>query len=364
MNSKMKNFTVGPVTMAEEILTLGAEQIPYFRTPEFSKVMLENEKMILQVANAPEGSRAVFLTGSGTSGMEAAVINLFDKKDKVLVVNGGSFGKRFSDICETYGIPHEDIVLESGKSLKSNDLARFEGKGFTGLLVNIHETSTGVLYDASLLADFCRRNKLKFVVDAISSFLADELNMCALGATAVIIGSQKAIALPPGISVILLSPSGVACAQEPKSTPCYYLDLKSALKDGIRGQTPFTPAVQILLQMHRRLSLVLEKGIQSQIAHTRLIAEDFRRRIQGFPFQIASENCSNAVTPLCVLPECKLSAYEIFHILKDEYGIFVCPNGGALQDKIFRVGHIGALSISDNDVLIEALSDLKKKQRI
>ena len=90
----MLNFTVGPVMSSEEVLSIGAEQVPYFRTAEFSAVMLENEKYMLEYAKAPENSRAVFMTCSSTGSMEATVMNCFSKNDKVLVINGGSFGQR------------------------------------------------------------------------------------------------------------------------------------------------------------------------------------------------------------------------------------------------------------------------------
>ncbi|MBE6401604.1 MAG: alanine--glyoxylate aminotransferase family protein [Verrucomicrobia bacterium] len=360
----MRNFTVGPVAMSQDILNIGSEQIPYFRTAEFSKLMLENEAMILRAANAPAGSRAVFLTGSGTSGMEAAVVNLFDEDDKVLVVNGGSFGARFAEICRVYGIPHEEVKLSFGKQITANDLAPFENQGFTGLLVNIHETSTGVLYDAELLSAFCRRNNLKFVVDAISSFLADPFDMSKIGADAVIVGSQKAIALPPGISAVLLSSRACEVISLRERIRCFYLNLKEALKNGERGQTPFTPAVGILLQMHKRLSGILTRGVAEEIRKAKRLAQYFRERIANFPFVVASESCSNAVTSLRVLPECKSTAFEIFEILKNEYGIFVCPNGGDLRDSVFRVGHIGELTANDYEALFSAFEDMKSSGKI
>ena len=95
MATEMLNFTVGPVMGSDDILAIGAEQVPYFRTPEFSHMMLESERMVLKLAGAPEGSRAVFLTGSGTASMEASVAGLLGENDRALVVDGGSFGHRF-----------------------------------------------------------------------------------------------------------------------------------------------------------------------------------------------------------------------------------------------------------------------------
>ena len=354
----MLNFTVGPVMSCEEVRTIGAEQVPYFRTPEFSKIMFENENLMKKFAKADENARVVFLTGSGTAAMEAAVINVFDTKDKVLIVNGGSFGQRFVKICQIHQIPYTEIKLEIGKKLTQEMLDQYDGKDYTGFLVNIHETSTGVHYDPVMISEFCKKNNMFLLVDAISSFLADEFDMEKLGVDLMLTGSQKALACPPGISVIVLSEHAVQRVYE-KTPQCLYLDLKEALKNGERGQTPFTPAVGILRQIHAHL-LEIEKagGVEAETAKIASLAADFREKIKDMPFEIPSESMSNAVTPLHPL---NVSAYKIFETLKDEYHIWVCPNGGALAEKIFRVGHIGALTTDDNTSLVEALKDMQNR---
>ncbi|MBQ0070736.1 MAG: hypothetical protein KBS81_02585 [Spirochaetales bacterium] len=113
----MINFTVGPVQASDEILSIGSEQVPYFRTPEFSSLMKENERMMLEFADAPEKSRVVFLTGSGTAAMESTVMNLFREDDSLLVINGGSFGARFCQICDVHHYHYEAIRLSPGKTL-------------------------------------------------------------------------------------------------------------------------------------------------------------------------------------------------------------------------------------------------------
>lgn len=354
----MLNFTVGPVMSSETVLSIGAEQIPYFRTSEFSEIMFENERLIKKFANAGNNSRAVFITGSGTAAMEAAVINAFSEKDKLLVVNGGSFGQRFADICAIHNIPFEELRIDLGKTITAEMLEKYRGKGFTGLLVNIHETSTGVLYDIDIISKFCRENNIFLVVDTISSFLADEFDMQSSGTDIMIASSQKTLACPPGISIIVMSEKALERIEK-NNVQCMYLNIKTALKDGERGQTPFTPAVGILLQINARLKEIeANGGAEYAIKATENIAEDFRKKINGLPLEIVSERMSNAVTPLHPL---NVSANEIFFKLKDEYGIWICPNGGELRDKIFRVGHIGALTTDDNSKLVEAFRDLVKR---
>lgn len=357
----MLNFTVGPVMSNEDVREIGSKQVPYFRTPEFSELMLESEDLMNKLLNAPENSRCAFITGSGTASMEAVIMNVFTKEDNVLIVNGGGFGHRFVELCQLHEIPYESIDLEINKDITEDILKEYENKGFTGFLVNVHETSTGVHYNLDLISEFCSRNNLLLVVDAISSFLADEVDMSKNNIDVVIAGSQKALACPPGISIIALSPKAIERVEK-NSCKSMYLDLKNALKNGERGQTPFTPAVGILIQINARLNQIFaDGGVKAEIEKIGNIAENFREQIRDLPFEITSESLSNAVTPL---HPTTASADDIFHILKDEYDIWICPNGGDLKDTLFRVGHIGDLTIDDNNRLIEALKDMQKRNLI
>lgn len=354
----MLNFTVGPVMSSEAVRVVGAEQVPYFRTSEFSEVMFENERLVKQFAKADDNARVVFITGSGTASMEASVMNVFTPQDKVLVVNGGSFGHRFVQICQIHDIPYTEIIPEFGHDVTIEMLQPYEGQGFTGFLVNLDETSTGVLYDIQLISDFCKRNNIFLVVDSISSFLCDPFDMEALNVQVMITGSQKALACPPGISLIVLSEKAVERVNT-NQVKSLYFDLKDALKNGERGQTPFTCAVGILRQINIRLKEIeAAGGVESENRRIAELADDFRQKIKDLPFEIVSQSLPNAVTSLHPMTA---SAYDIFTILKDEYGIWICPNGGELKDKVFRVGHIGALTKEDNTTLVNAFKDLQSR---
>ena len=329
----MLNFTVGPVMSSKEVCSIGALQVPYFRTAEFSEIMLENEKYMLQYTKAPVGSKTVFMTCSSTGSMEAVIMNCFTPKDKVLIINGGTFGQRFVDICEIHEVPYVALELEHGRKLTKEKLYEYDDQDFTGLLVNVDETSTAVLYDTKMLGEFCKKNNLFFVCDCVSSFLADPFDMEECGADVMITGSQKVLACPPGISIIVLAPKGLERV-ESSNVRTMYFDLKNALKNQERGQTPFTPAVGILLQINERLKEIEKQG------------------------GVDSESPANGVTS--VHPT-TADAYEIFLKLKDEYGIWICPNGGEMKNTIFRVGHIGALSHDDNTTLVNAFKDLQKR---
>ena len=349
--------------LSDTVRAIGANQVPYFRTAEFSELMLENELLVKKFAHATDDSRVVFMTCSGSGGMETAIINTLTKADKALVINGGSFGERFVELLTLHEIPFTEIKLEHGKALKPEHLSPYEGQGYTAFLLQKHETSTGVHFDIQLVSEFCKRNHSFLIVDTISTFLADPFDMGALGVDVMITGSQKALACPPGIAVMALSPVALQRVENTKCC-CQYLDLKLALKNQERGQTPWTPAVGILLQIHTRLKEIdAAGGDASEIERTAKLAQYFRNKLKehNLPFEIVSESLSNAVTPLHPTTQ---SAYEIFLKIKDEYGMWICPNGGSMKDTVFRVGHIGCLTEADYDQLIDAFVDLRNKKFI
>jgi aspartate aminotransferase-like enzyme len=310
----MKNllFAVGPVEMFDDIREIGAAHLPYFRTEEFSEINNRIATNMKKCMFTEDDSKVALLTTSGTGAMEAAVINVFDKNDRILIIKGGDFGKRFVQICECHGLNYTVLELEQGHTLTYNQLTPYRDMGITGILVNIHETSTGVLYDGSMLGKFSREIGALLVVDAISSFLADEYKMDEWGIDISIISSQKALALPPGMSVIVANQRAEKRISV-NSGKCIYLNLKDYFVNMERGQTPFTTAVGITLQMDQRLQNIVRTGVQNELDRVKALAVDFREKISEFNFTIPSERLSNAVTPLQPLKTKK--AYEINSVL-------------------------------------------------
>ncbi len=282
------------------------------------------------------------------------------RRDKALVVDGGSFGRRFRELLALHGIPHDAIELEHGAPLRVEDLDAYSGGDHTAFLVNLGETSQGVLYDANLIADFCKREDLFLVVDGISSFLADPFDMGEMGADVLITDAQKALACPPGVAPIVLSPRALERVRRVVQ-PCSYFNLGLMLENQLRGQTPFTPAVGIILQIHERLRQLQEAGgAAAEVALRASVAEDFRRRVSesGLPLEMRLTSPSNAVTFLKTIG---FSARRLVDDMKETYGIWLCPNGGEGAETSFRVGHIGEHPLSDNALLVAALLDAQRR---
>lgn len=167
--------------------------------------MKDNAQLMKQFLDADENDEILFLTASGSGAMEATEMNCFDQNDKLLVISGGTFGRRFEQICQIHQIPYEPLKLGQDETLTEASFVPFENQGFTGLLVNLDETSTGQLYDLDLISDFCQRNHLYLVVDAISAFLCDPYHAKIHGVDATIVSSQKGLCLAPGLSIVHLS---------------------------------------------------------------------------------------------------------------------------------------------------------------
>ncbi|CAA6817010.1 MAG: Serine--glyoxylate aminotransferase (EC [uncultured Sulfurovum sp.] len=351
-------FTPGPVKMSEEIMQVGAKQTPYFRNCAFSDVTYACEKGLLEMVNAPEGSKVIFLTASGTAGMESVVMNLLNQNDNALVVHGGGFGGRFVKICDVHNIPHTDFKVNQTNLSDIETLAPKES--YTSLIVNAHETSVGHLYDLNAMGAYAKKNDLLYIVDAISMLVTDPLDMQESGMDVVIASSQKGLALPPGLTMVVLAPKALAKVQDVQSL---YFNFKDYLNNGERGQTPYTPAVTIMLQLEARLEQIKrEGGVAQSIASAKGIAEYFRASIKGLPLKEYTPFMPNAMTTLT--PTDGKSAMKIVNGLEEGYRVMVCPNGGAERDIIFRVSHMGDMTKAYTDVLIDALYDYYKVDRV
>lgn len=347
----MKLFTPGPIQMDPETQAIGGQQIQYFRTPQFSQIMLECMHSLINITDAPQNSRVVFLTASGTAAMEATVMNLFTERDKVLVIDGGTFGKRFAQICAIHHIPMQSLVLRPNEEFTPNMLEQYRGQGFTGMLVNVCETSNGRLYDMHSISAFCKEQGICLVTDIISTFLCDHFSMRECGASAIILSSQKGLGLQPGMSFVLLTEEVFEARVRRNDPETLYFRFTDYYPEILRGQTNYTPAIGVINQLQDRLQRIQKYGVDFYIEAVRKTATYFRERLLAkTEFTYPGYPLSNCVTPVWTAP---YDARYIVDVLRDKYGIFVVPAAGELTHRMLRVGHMSAqLTLSDIDRLI------------
>lgn len=345
----MKLFTVGPVNPYQETNQVYKNLFPYFRTEDYGILVQNNLKSLATLLGIEYKNNIIYLTASGTAAMEASIENCFTCQDKLLIINGGSFGHRFCDICAWHNIPFDSVDLPYNEMLTENHLKPYETKSYTALLVNLHETSTGQLYDIKLLSEFCQRKNMLLVVDAISTFLADPYNMTMNHIDLTIFSSQKGLSLSPGLSFVAISKRMLERIYNMPSASTMYFNFKDYLKNIERGQTPYTPAIGIMYELEQILILIKQVGLDNWLNKIKDKCFYFRNRANELGLTIPnSYPLSNMLTPIMFKD---VDAYDIFTELKNKYSIFVNPCGGELATRMFRVSHIGNTRIEDFDDL-------------
>ena len=283
--------------------------------------------------------------------MDAVVQNTLTKKDKVLVINGGSFGNRFKEICDFYEIPNEEYRIEHRKQFDKNEFEKYSKKGFSALLVNICETSTGQKYDMDYLGDFCCRNDMILIADAVSAYLADPIFMEKQNIDVLFTSSQKALALAPGVALVAISKKAYETRiKNQKMT--YYFDFNNYIAKQTRGQTPFTPPVNTVIAIYDRLNTIMLNTIEKEWEIHKNRAQYFRNNIIDLPIATPDFTASNCLTSLIFENG---GASNVYESLKSKYGVYLTPSGGNLKDVQLRVGHLGNLCQNDYDMLIKLL---------
>lgn len=326
----MKTFAF-PGIIEDDILSIAAGQIPYMRTGWFSGLMLENERMLLEAIGC-RGGRVMFFTASGTAAMEAVVQNYVAAQGKAFIIDGGSFGHRWVELCNYHGVENRAMQVPFAKDIDydrlDNEVGQYRPAVF---LVQHHETSSGQLFDLKRISAICRKYSVSLVVDVISSFLAQELDMDGLGIDVAVTSSQKGLNVPPGAALVFLSERAL---EREFAHSNYYLDFQDNLKNLERGQTPFSPATTIFMQIHERMRRNLEIGIENVIARTREKALYFRSLCRENGWEMPSETPANAITGFFVHRNADVMCTEL-----QKKGVFIMPCG---RPGYFRVSHMGA----------------------
>lgn len=349
----MKHFIVGPVELYPCTKDIYKNNYVYFRTEEFGSLVKKNLKRVSKLLGNSLENSLIYLTASGSAAMEAVVENCVNVDDKVLVINGGTFGNRFKDLLDFHKIPLNSIDLSFGEALTLKHLDEYENKDYTALFINLHETSTGQLYDIKMISDFCKRNNMILVVDAISTFLADEYDMEKYGIDVTIVSSQKGLCLSPGLSFISLSQRLLDKIKATQSKSVYF-DFKDYFKNIERGQTPYTPAVFIMYELQAMLDYIDEQGgKEALLKFIEQKCQYFRKKVLETGLKIPNTyTLSNMLTPII----CKdVNANKLVKHLRDNYQLCVNPCGGELGNKMFRVSHIGNTTMEDFDELLEKI---------
>jgi aspartate aminotransferase-like enzyme len=287
-------FTPGPVEIPQRILRALSQVPPHHRTDVFRATMLRVGEALRELH---ETKGEVFvLAASGTGAMEAAVVNLMSPGERAIVIVGGKFGERWKNLLQTYGVPHTALDCEWGRALEPSVLAAAleRDAAATTVFVTHSETSTGSLHDVQAFAKLTRARGKRLVVDAITSLGVHPLPQDAWGVDVIVCGSQKGLMTPPGIATLSLAPWAAGAIDG--GMPRHYFDLRKARKLLATGETPFTPAVSLVLALEEALAMIREEGLDHVHHRHRQLAHAMRAGAQAIGFRLFAANPSHAVT--------------------------------------------------------------------
>jgi len=330
----------GPVPMPERVRVAMMRQAINHRSAEFGGVYSECVR-ILKTVFGTENELFV-ISGSGTAAMEAAVAN-FGRGRKIACLNNGKFGERMYKIAQRYGTATE-IASEWGTPLNLAKLEQELEQG-TEMVTLVHnETSAAILNPAQEVGRLCRKHDALFVMDGITSIAGDLVEADKWGVDVAIVGSQKCLAAPAGLSAI--SVSNRAWDRFVKNPP-FYLDLAAYRKNAKNTpmETPYTPAVPLFLALYEACLIIEEEGLANRIARHRKMSQSVRAAAQAWGLELFAKTdnhhaYSNTVTSIKIPDDI---ADSDFRGAIKKMGIIVAGGQDHLKGKIFRIGTMGAV---------------------
>ena len=337
-------LTPGPTPLPPDVSLAMARPIIHHRTPRYRECFKQAQQGLQYLFQTSQP--VLVFTASGTGAMEAAVVNLCSPGEKAIVAQAGKFGERWTKLCTAYGI--EAIVVEApyGQAIDPQAVkaALAKAGNAKAVFTTLCETSTGVVHDVQAIAKIAREAGAFSVVDAISGLGADALPTDAWGIDVVVSGSQKGMMLPPGLAFATISRRAWAAVEQSKS-PRYYFDFRGYTKSLADDDTPFTPAVPIVIAMVEALRIIREEGLESIINRHRQLAAATRAAMAAHGLALFSQRPSNAVTAVSV--PAGVDGKALVKRLRDVYGVGLAGGQGEMEGKIFRFAHLGYITLTD-----------------
>ena len=354
MQKKYLLFAPGPSPIPPKVLLAMAEPIIHHRAPAYVKVLeevREGLKYLFQTKN-----EVLVFASSGTGAMEGAVSNTLCAEDKVLVVQGGKFGERWAQICSAYGVHAKIIHVEWGRAVDP-DLIRKALEvepTIKAIFIQASETSTGVKHPVREIAEIVKNyENTILVVDAITGIGVFDLPTDKWDLDIVVGGSQKALMLPPGLSLVALSDKAWSFVE--KSTlPKYYFDFKKELKNIKSNQSAYTPAVSLVVGLREVLRQIKEEGLENVFARTERMARATREAMKALGLRLfAPDSPSDAVT--AIIAPADIDGQRVVKILREKHNITIAGGQDQAKGKIFRIAHFGYMDTYDIVTVVSAV---------
>ena len=345
----------GPTSLPPSVREAGGRQMINHRGPEFA-AMLGRIQTGMRPYFGTQSEIAV-LSCAGTGGLEAAVVNVLSPGDRVLGVSIGAFGDRFAKIAEVYGAAVDRVSAEWGHAARPDEVReRLRGGDYRAVLLTHNETSTGVMNPIPDLAAAIHQESPEtlILVDSVSALGAVPFEMDGWGTDVVVTGSQKAWMAAPGLAMVAASERAWA-AMEIAQMPRFYLDLRRHRESARSGETPWTPAIAVIYQVDEGLRLMAAEGAENVFARHEACAAATRAGLEGLGFELFADAANRSTTVTAAwIPDGV--DWKAFNGEVKRRGVVLAGGQGKLAGKVFRVGHLGSVTV---DEILGAIATLE-----
>lgn len=336
----------GPTPIPPSVQNAMSKPMVGHRDPETKELIQKIKPRLKKVFGTNED--VLMITGSGTSGLETAVVNAASKGDEVLVIVSGSFGDRFAKICEAYEMNVHRMEVAWGDAVDTEDVKRWlqQYPNIKAVFATYCETSTGILNPIAKISKVVHeQSNALFIVDGVSCIGGVDTQMDAWGIDILVTGSQKALMLPPGLTFIAVSERAWKVI-EANDHSRFYLDLRKYRKSLADDSTPFTPGVSLLFGLDQALALMEEEGLKEVYKRHEVMKEMTRAAIKALNIPLLTSDAYASPTVTAIKPD-TFDGDQLRKVVKKEFGLALAGGQQQLKGKIFRIGHMGYCSPGD-----------------
>jgi aspartate aminotransferase-like enzyme len=339
-------LTPGPTPVPEFVRKAMADVTIHHRTPEFEAIFKDTRELLLELFDMPE---AVMLASTGTGAMEACVTNLTHKK--ALTVNSGKFGERFGKICDAFDIEKIEIKNEWNTPVSVGSIVEAikNDSDIDAIFIQICESAGGLRHPVEQIAKEVKEinPEIMVVADGITAIGVEKIDTTHLDA--VITGSQKALMLPPGLSMIGFSERAVEKINSKKTG--YYFNLAAEIKKQQQNTTAYTAATTLVIGLGAILRHIKDNGgFETLYENTAKIADATREALKAIGCEIYPSKPADAMTT--VYTE---HAPAIRKILKTKYNVNIAGGQDHIKTLIFRINHMGLVEDFEASWVVNAI---------
>lgn len=337
---RIRLFTPGPVMIPDEVLLEAAQPIEHHRTQVYQNLLKEVTAGLQYVFQT--SSPCITIAGSGTAGMEGAIVSCARPGRKALICDGGKFGERWGKVCDAFGIERETYKIEWGRGAKAEKVAEYLAKDKSiGMVVVVYsETSTAAVSELEQIAKITKDTDVLLITDAITAAGAIPLKTDEWGVDVVVTGSQKALMQPPGLAYAAIGKKAQDVIQSLKPK-AFYLSYKAYLKSLADNDAPYTPAITLVRSTHKALQMIKAEGIENVWCRVSKLARATRAAGVAMGLQVYPKDPVDSLTAILMPESVKVSSLR--KTLQNKYGVHVADGQDELKGKVIRISHMGAV---------------------